>query len=113
LPMATPSIVTDLGSRQVSLKCTGTSPKVAITPNLIAFGIVAVAGTSSPVAVAIANTGSDVLNITRLDITGNDFADFTSMDMPMTLPAKVAPGAKLQFTVVFSPANAAGESAQI
>ena len=68
------------------------SPKIAITPNLIDFGIVPVGSMSDKVKVSIANTGTAVLSVTRLDITGTDAGDFTSDDMPGVLPKAVMPG---------------------
>lgn len=110
---ATANVVTDVGSQMVSLKCTGISPKIAVTPNLIDYGIVAVGVTSPNQLVKIENLGTDTLNLMDITIAGPDFNDFNSMDLPQTFPVALAPGKSVMFNVNFTPQNATTETARI
>lgn len=110
---ATANVVTDVGSQMVQLKCTGISPRIAVTPNLIDFGIVAVGATSPNQLVKIENLGTDTLNLMDITIAGSDFNDFVSNDVPQMFPVALAPGKAVMFNVAFTPMNATTESARI
>src|SRR5581483_7069778 len=82
----------------VPLSGTGVVPVISIKPASIDFGKVQVKTSSTPVTVAVSNSGSGTLRIFDLAISGTPEFSLTADTLPIT----VAPGASTQITVTFA-----------
>jgi len=86
------------GPHSYNVTGVGVQPAVALVPSALSFGQVPVGDTDNQ-AVALRNTGTDVLSVTDLSST-NAAVSVTSRD---ALPFTVAPGAVAALTVTFAP----------
>ena len=92
------------GSPQsVALSGTGVSPSVSLSPASLSFGDQGVSTASAAQTVTLANTGTGILNISKISVTGN-FSETTAC------PASLASGASCTIGVKFTPLAAGATS---
>jgi hypothetical protein len=94
--------------QRVTLSGTGTVVK--LVPTQLNFGKVTVGRTSSPMTVTLTNTGSTVLDISGVNLTGSDPKDFSETN---TCGASVGAGASCTFSVTFTPQASGNRSADL
>jgi hypothetical protein len=78
------------------------TPAVTLSTTTLPFGNEQV-GLPSQLQVTLTNTGDTNLNVTKIQITGNNAADFTQSNTCGTPPFSVTAGANCVFTVTFNP----------
>ncbi len=89
------------GSPQtVSVTGTGIAPVVALSPTSLTFATQLVSSTSSPQTVTLSNTGTAVLTISKISITGTDTNDYLESN---NCGSTVAVGSSCTISVVFKP----------
>ncbi|MCX5770575.1 MAG: choice-of-anchor D domain-containing protein [Candidatus Hydrogenedentes bacterium] len=88
----------------------GQSPAISVTPTTGAFGKVAVGSSSTAHTVTITNTGTAVLSVSGVAITG---AQATSFTTNASQTYTIQPAAKATFTVTFAPKAAGVASAAL
>jgi hypothetical protein len=93
---------TSTGSSALSLTGMGKYPTVSFTPNILAFGSVAL-GTSVPLIDTVTNTGVVPLTITKIALSGSNTQYYTETDTCPRSPATLAAGATCVATVTFDP----------
>ncbi len=91
----------------VTLSATGVQPQIAVVPNAVSFGNVAV-GSSNTQTMTIQNSGTANLMVTQAALSGQGFA-VSGLALPLT----VAPGGSAAFTVSFTPTLASNFSASL
>ncbi len=84
----------------VSLTGTGIAPVVTLSPTTLTFATQLVSSTSPPQTVTLSNTGTAVLTISKITITGTDPLDYLESN---NCGATVAVGSSCTFSVVFRP----------
>ncbi len=89
-----------------------TEPEITVTPTSVAFGNVAISGTSGPQTITIINSGILDLRVSDLAIDGPDKADFsiTLGTCPSYSPLLLS-GANCSIMVTFNPTIAGSKSA--
>jgi hypothetical protein len=90
------------GSQSVLLNGTGAIPRMSFTPNILAFGSVAI-NTSSAMTDTATNTGLVPLTITKIALTGSDTTYYKESDDCPRSPSTLAAGATCVATVTFTP----------
>jgi glucose/arabinose dehydrogenase len=98
-------IVSNGGNATIPLAGTGTTAQLAVSPNPVAFGSVAV-GTTATRAVTVSNTGTAPLTISS---TTAPAAPFGVSGLPAT-GTTVAPGASVAASVTYTPTTATTSS---
>ncbi len=88
------------------------SPIISLDVNSIFFGNMRVNQSTQPVTVNITNTGFSALHVNSITVQGANAADFSLGNLPM-LPATVAIGSSIKFTVAFTPSAAGARSGQV
>jgi hypothetical protein len=89
-------------SQMVLLNGTGAIPRMSFTPNVMAFGSVAV-GDSSVLTDTVTNSGAVPLTITKIALTGSDTTSYKESDNCPRSPSTLAAGATCLATITFSP----------
>jgi hypothetical protein len=82
--------------------CLTCAPHINVSPQAIDFGTVA-SGSSATAQVTIANSGTDVLRVSSLALSGS--ADFTLGAAAPATPFEVAVGGSVQVPVVYTPSG--------
>jgi hypothetical protein len=99
------------GSPQhVSLTGTGIGPMATLTPTSLSFGNQHVGTTSGAKGIQLKNTGNAALTISSIAITGTNATDFAQTNK---CPSSLAPGAKCNINVNFSPTAAGTRTASL
>jgi hypothetical protein len=89
------------GSPQiVSLTGTGVAPIVTLSPASLTFATQLVSSTSPPQTVTLSNTGTAVLSISKITITGSDTNDYLESN---NCGSTVSAGSSCTISVVFKP----------
>jgi len=83
----------------------GLFPALALTPQSLTFGQQQIGTTSPPHMVTLTNTGTTILTISSIRVTGVNAADFAVIN---TCPSILVPTQKCQVSVTFTP-TAAGD----
>jgi hypothetical protein len=94
--------------QQVGFTATVINPKDSFNPNPVNFGMVK-QGHSKSVNVTITNTGTTLLTITGVSITGTDMSDFGQRNNCTSL----APNRSCQVSVTFTPSTTGYRSADL
>ncbi|MSP62035.1 MAG: choice-of-anchor D domain-containing protein [Myxococcales bacterium] len=89
----------------IPLSVNGIGGSVSLSPNFIDFGAVAVKSSTKPMPIVLTNIGTDDINVTMFELTGDDpEKDFFVVNPPMPmLPLVLKPGGKMNFDVTFKP----------
>ncbi|WP_161554292.1 beta strand repeat-containing protein [Stenotrophobium rhamnosiphilum] len=90
------------GAQQVSLTGSGVTPVASATPTSLAYGNQLLGTTSTAKVVTVTNTGSSVLTVGTVSLSGTNAADFTITSNACT--TAVAVGANCTINVTFRPA---------
>jgi hypothetical protein len=105
--------VTDSGGgspQSVPLTGIGLAPVVALSPASIGFGSQAVGTTSSAIPVTLSNTGTSLLTINSIGITGTNPGDFAQIN---TCGSSLAVATSCTISVTFAPTTAGARQASI
>jgi len=95
--------VTDNASgspQKAALTGTGVTPAVGLTPTSLNFGKIPVGTTSAPKSVTLSNTGTGILLISSVALTGPNSADYAQTN---NCDSSVDPGASCTITITFTP----------
>jgi hypothetical protein len=98
------------GNKAITMTGSGIGFLVTYTPNMLSFTSTVVGATSTSKTVTLKNTGTIALNISNIQITGNNPGDFTQTS---TCGASVPPSGSCVFTVYFKPTAAGSRSASL
>ena len=99
------------GSPQsIPLSGTGTAPGVGLAPTSLSFGNQTVGTSSTPQSITLTNTGTSVLNLASIALTGTDAAQFSKSQ---TCAATLAVNTSCTISVTFSPTTAGAKSAAV
>ena len=88
----------------VNLSGTGTIPGVGLSPGSLTFPLQLVGTPSTPQLVTVTNTGTGLLNISSITITGTNSADFSQTN---TCPSSLTAGNACTISVSFNPSKIA------
>lgn len=95
----------------ISSICVPAAPAVVLTPSPLAFGNQQITTTSAAMVATLKNTGTGILNITSITVTGTNATDFTKGTT--TCGATLAAAASCTVNVTFTPSAAAARSASL
>ena len=99
------------GSPQgVSLSGTGTTTVASLSPTSVSFGNEPIDVTSSAQSVTLSNTGTATLGITSIGLAGTNASDFAQSN---ACGSSLAAGANCTIVVMFTPSEAAAETASL
>src|ERR1700757_1639812 len=79
------------------------APIAVVTPKALNFGNVLVGSTAGPQSITLSNTGTAVLNISGLGLTGKNPGDFALPASTAPCGATLDPGANCTIDVTFTP----------
>jgi Tol biopolymer transport system component len=96
--------------RSITLSGTGVPAVLAVTPDALAFGTVAVGTVSALQVVTIRNAGEAAVPIRWIALDGPDADDFRKQ---RACPAMLAPGRACRAFVTFAPASKGAQSARL
>jgi Abnormal spindle-like microcephaly-assoc'd, ASPM-SPD-2-Hydin/Protein of unknown function (DUF1573) len=94
-------------SAVIAVSGSGTQAALALTPSSVSFGNVTVGAPNSQ-TIQISNTGTAVLTISQLSVTGTGFSTSS-----VGLPLSINPGAASTFNVQFAPQSAGSASGSV
>jgi Beta-propeller repeat/Abnormal spindle-like microcephaly-assoc'd, ASPM-SPD-2-Hydin len=97
------------GSNDAFVSKFSPSPNVGLSPASVSFGSQTDGTTSSPQIVTLTNTGNVVLNVTNVNITGTNAADFAQTNTC----GQVAPSATCTASVTFTPTLVGTETGNV
>ncbi|MEQ8767381.1 MAG: choice-of-anchor D domain-containing protein [Planctomycetota bacterium] len=98
------------GVRQVALEASGDPglPVLTVQPTPIVFDPVLEGQSGQPLDITLTNTGSGLLDLSSIDVEGDDAADFA---FDLVVPQSLAPGQQATFQGVMTPSHAGPLSA--
>jgi hypothetical protein len=105
--------VTDNASgspQKASLTGTGVASAVNLAPTSLNFGKIPVGTTSAPKSVTLSNTGTGILLISSVALTGPNPADYAQTN---NCGGSVAPGASCTITITLTPAATGNRNATL
>jgi hypothetical protein len=94
-----------VGEEDIDVEADAPEPDIAVSPESLDFGDVAV-GSDSDLVLALENSGDDLLIVSELILTGTGF----SLPSPPALPSEIPEGGSKAVTVRFSPTEAGLET---
>jgi hypothetical protein len=97
-------------AQSVALTGTGATPTYTVSPGTLTFGSQDAGSTSAPQTITITNTGSILVPVNSIVLTGAGAAQFSQT---ANCPSTLAPGASCTVQVRFVPATAGSQSAQL
>lgn len=104
-------LVTNAASNPtVALSGSGTKPAISVNSRSLIFAAQPVDSGSPPQVVTVSNTGTAVLNIREVSLSGADVSSFVESD---DCTPSVAPGAACTITVTFAPTAVGTHAAMI
>lgn len=86
-------------SNSATLTVTSTAPAVRVTPSSLNFGNQNMGTTSSPLTVALQNSGGSNLSVTAISASPSQFVVSSAPNLPLTL----GPGQSTNISVTFTP----------
>jgi hypothetical protein len=105
--------VTDNASgspQKAALTGTGVIPAVNLAPTSLNFGKIPVGTTSAPMSVTLSNTGTGILLISNMALTGPNRADYAQTN---NCGGSVAPGASCTITITLTPGATGNRNATL
>ena len=93
----------------VALNGTGFAPEIAVSPSGHDYGDVQL-GSSASQSFTVSNEGTEMLDVTALDLTGSDAADFS---VTTGAPGSIPPGGSLTVEVTFAPQSLGAKTAAL
>jgi hypothetical protein len=109
---ATLSIATGAGTgtQTVALSGTGAAPAYTVSPGSLVFGVLPPNSASAPMPVTVTNTGSLVLAITNITLSGTSPQPYSQTN---NCGSAVAVGSKCTINVTFDPATGGAAAASL
>src|SRR5207253_14001 len=102
------------GSPQtIALSGTGTAPGVSFTPTSLTFASQQVSTTSAAQGVTLTNSGSTVLTISSIGITGTNSGDFAQTNTCPISPNTLAASGTCTINLTFTPTAAWSRTASV
>jgi len=102
--------VTMTSSKLVTATFNLSGPAVVLSPTSLSFGTVAIGTTSTAKTVTLKNTGTALLTISAITVTGTNTADFAQTH---TCGSSLAAGASCTISVTFKPTASGTRSASL
>lgn len=96
--------------QKVTLTGTATAPAVSLSPATLTFASQKVGTTSPPKNVTLTNTGTAILSITSIKLTGTNISSYAETN---TCGASVSAGASCTITVTFTPKATGTKTADV
>jgi hypothetical protein len=107
---ATVAVATNAGTKTVTLSGTGVKSVYSVSPTTLAYGNVARRTTSAAQTVVISNTGTVLLPINSITLTGTNPGQFSQTN---NCPAQVPVGGSCSASVQFEPTSTGPKSANL